>query len=77
MSNPRSNIQEQLTIAQIAIGNALANLAVQSALDPYGYTAERLHEGQALRDRALACHSQSVGSLCLASTSSATPRIRS
>jgi hypothetical protein len=58
MSNPRNSIQERLTRAQIAIGNALADPAVQSALDPYGYTAERLREGQALRERALTLHQQ-------------------
>ena len=57
---PASNhkIQERLSTAQVALSNALSNSGIQAALAAYGCTVDRLQEGQALYERALALQLQ-------------------
>jgi hypothetical protein len=52
----RINIEERFTLAQIAIGNTLADPTLQTTLAAYGYTADRLQQGNALRERARALY---------------------
>ena len=57
---PRRNgtIEEQLLAARTALTNVLNDPQLQSALSVYGYSAERLGEGQALHERAHSLHQQ-------------------
>lgn len=56
----RSNatIDERLTAAQVALDNALNDSGLQDSLAVFGYTAERLQEGQALYETARSLHDQ-------------------
>lgn len=53
MSNAKISITKLLLVTQIAIDNALADPVLISTLTAYGYTAERLQEGKALREQVL------------------------
>lgn len=49
-------IDERLTIADVAIGNALADPALSDLLAEFGYDEARIGEGQALLDTARTIH---------------------
>ena len=53
---PTPSIEARFALAQIAIGNALADPTLSAALATYGYTAERLRQGDVLRETARAFH---------------------
>jgi hypothetical protein len=48
MPRPRKGIEDQLTRAQAAINNTIADPDLYAALSAYGYTTERLRQGSAL-----------------------------
>lgn len=50
------NIEQQLNQANIAIDNALAEPKLAQLLASFGYTAERMYQGRALREDALAMY---------------------
>jgi hypothetical protein len=54
MSKPTSSIDDQLDTAQVAIDNSLADPEITALVGGYGYSAEKLAEGQALVDAAQA-----------------------
>ncbi len=54
MSN--RSIEGQLRLSQIVIGNALANPTLLATLAEYGYTTNRLQQGNALREQAWALY---------------------
>jgi hypothetical protein len=53
-------IEQRLSEAQIAITNMRASAELQAALAAYGYTSERIHQGELLRDRANAQYRQKI-----------------
>jgi hypothetical protein len=61
MTRIGTSIEERLTLAQVAITNALADLTLQEALAEYGYTTDRFRQGQALRESALALYQRQKG----------------
>lgn len=56
-----TSIEERLREAQVAIGNALADPALLTALGEYGYNATRLQQGRALRQQAWALYQGQKG----------------
>jgi hypothetical protein len=56
-----TSIEERFKWAQIAIGNALADPALLAALAEYGYNANRLQQGNVLREQAWALYQQQKG----------------
>jgi hypothetical protein len=54
MPKTRKSVAERLNLARTAIANTLDDSALQSAMIAFGYTPERLREGQALREAAQA-----------------------
>jgi hypothetical protein len=52
MSSTKTSIEDRLAQAQLAINNTIADPELSAALAKYGYTADRLREGAALRDGA-------------------------
>lgn len=61
MRKPSTSIEERFTLAQIAIGNTLADPTLQTPLAAYGYTADRLQQGNALREQARALYERQKG----------------
>lgn len=53
-SRPTDSIAERLNIAKVAIANSLADPEIQSLVAGYGYSPEKLNEGNALYEAALA-----------------------
>ena len=51
---PKTTIAEQLNAAQLAVSNSLADDEIKTLVAAYGYSAEKLAEGQALFDAAQA-----------------------
>jgi hypothetical protein len=49
----RNSISEQLTAAQVAVTNTLADAELQARVTEFGYTASKINEGKALYDTAL------------------------
>lgn len=56
MSTNRISIEQRLNLANIAINNALNEPSLAAMLAGFGYTAERLRQGGALRENALALY---------------------
>lgn len=56
MTIPRISIEQQLNLANIAISSALTEPSLAVALAGFGYTAERLRQGGALHEQALALY---------------------
>ena len=54
MSRPKQSIAQELNAGQLAISNSLSDPAIQSLVAQFGYPAEKLNEGKALYDAALA-----------------------
>jgi hypothetical protein len=52
MPTTKASIEGRLAQAQLAINNTIADADLSAALAKYGYTAERLRQGAALRDSA-------------------------
>jgi hypothetical protein len=52
----KTSIEQRLAIANIALSNALGDRSLAAALAAYGYTAERLRQGVALHENALALY---------------------
>jgi hypothetical protein len=52
------SIDTRLVAAQVAIDSVLGDAQLQARMAAHGYTATRMREGRALRDRALALHQQ-------------------
>lgn len=64
MARPKSTIAEQLGAAQLAVTNSLADAEVKALVGSYGYTAEKLLEGQELftaAQTAIAAQEQASG----------------
>src|SRR5262245_25854434 len=57
----RTSIEQQLSLANIAINNALTEPSLAAALAGFGYSAERLRQGGALRESALAAYQRQKG----------------
>src|SRR5262249_4685941 len=57
----KTSIEQRLTLANIAISNALGDPSLATALAGFGYTAERLRQGGALRENALALYQRQKG----------------
>jgi len=59
---PKGNptIEQRLTEAHIAITNVRASADLQAALAAYGYTPERIQQGELLRDTAKAHYQQKI-----------------
>lgn len=53
-------IEQRLSEAHIAITNVRASADIQAALAAYGYTPERIHQGERLRDTAKAQYQQKI-----------------
>ncbi len=53
-TRPHHTIAQQLNAGQIAISNSLSDPEIQSLVAEFGYPAEKLNEGKALYDAALA-----------------------
>ena len=53
-TRPVRSIAGQLNSAQLAISNSLSDPEIQSLVAQFGYPAEKLNEGKALYDAALA-----------------------
>jgi hypothetical protein len=60
MPKSKPTIEQRLSEANIAIINVRASAEVQAALAAYGYTPERIHQGELLRDRAKAQYRQKI-----------------
>jgi hypothetical protein len=63
MSKSQTTIAEQLTAAQVALDNSLADAEIQALLASRSYTAEKLAEGQALLTAARAARSAEEAAL--------------
>jgi hypothetical protein len=61
MPKPRTSIEDRFKLAQIAIGNALADPTLLAALTTYGYNADRLQQGNVLREQAWKLYQQQKG----------------
>ena len=61
MSTNRKSIEQQLNLANIAIGDTLAEPSLAGVLAGFGYTAERVRQGGALRENALALYQRRQG----------------
>ncbi|HEX9372025.1 MAG TPA: hypothetical protein VF897_13510, partial [Roseiflexaceae bacterium] len=61
MPRNRTSIEKQLTLAQVAINNALGDPSLYAALSAYGYNADRLQQGYALREKVRALHQRQKG----------------
>lgn len=58
-TRPKASIEDRLTVAQVAIDNALGDATLQQYLAAYGYDTERMQAGKQLYERALSlCHRQ-------------------
>src|SRR5208337_1840903 len=53
-TRPHHTIAQQLNAGQLAISNSLSDPEIQSLVAQFGYPAEKLNEGKALYDAALA-----------------------
>jgi hypothetical protein len=53
-SKPKQTIAQQLNSAQLAISNSMSDPEIQSLVAQFGYPADKLNEGKALYDAALA-----------------------
>ena len=54
MSRPKQSIAQELNAGQLAISNSLSDPEIQSLVAQFGYPADKLNEGKALYDAALA-----------------------
>ena len=70
MSFTKKSIEQQLALANIAIGNALTDPSLATALAGFGYTAERLRQGSALHEKALSLYQDQKGAYGDAQTAS-------
>jgi hypothetical protein len=61
MPNIRTSIEAKLAQAQLAINNTIADPDLSAALAVYGYTAERMRQGAALRDTARGLYQRQKG----------------
>jgi len=52
-SKPKQGIAQELNAGQLAIGNSLSDPEIQSLVDDFGYSAEKLNAGKTLYDCAL------------------------
>ncbi len=54
MSQTKTTIANQLNSAQVAINNTLADAEIQTAVAGYGYSVEKINEGKAVYEQAVA-----------------------
>jgi hypothetical protein len=61
MTFTKKSIEQQLATANIAIGNALTEPSLATALAGFGYNTERLRQGGALHEKALSLYQRQKG----------------
>jgi hypothetical protein len=60
MAKVTYSIEQRLSVANLAITNVRASADIQAALATYGYTSERIHQGEQLRDIAKARYQHKI-----------------
>lgn len=56
----RPNVEQRLTLARVALTNAQANPEIQAALQTFGYTTERIEQGEMLYEAAQTQYQQKI-----------------
>jgi len=59
-NRPKNSIAQQLNACRVAVSNTLADAEIQAMVAAYGYTAQKMAEGQQIYDAALAAVNEQV-----------------